>query len=121
MSTLLLAAVNGTRVKACVTFAADHLLTVVFLRQLPEGRLDDPSSQTQHQVQGGLFLNVIVGQCASIFQLFASENQTLLVRRDAFLVLNLGFDILNGVTGLHLEGDGFAGQRFHEDLHFPFT
>lgn len=38
-----------------------------------------------------------------------------------FLVLNLDFDILNGVTGLHLEGDGFAGQRFHEDLHFPVT
>lgn len=38
-----------------------------------------------------------------------------------FLVLNLGFDILDGVTGLHLEGDGFAGQRFHEDLHFSFT
>ena len=31
--------------------------------------------------------------------------------------LDFGLDVLDGVTGLNLEGDGLAGQRLHEDLH----
>lgn len=41
--------------KHVVLLAADHLLAVVFLGQLSEGRLDDASSETQHQVEGGLW------------------------------------------------------------------
>ena len=32
------------------------------------------------------------------------------------LVLDLGLHILNGVTGLHLQRDGLAGQSLHKDL-----
>jgi hypothetical protein len=42
--------------------------------------------------------------------LLASEDETLLVRRDAFLVLDLGLDIVNGIAGLNLEGDGLSGD-----------
>ena len=38
-------------------------------------------------------------------------------RERAFFVLNLGFDIVDGVAGLDLESDGLAGEGFHEDLH----
>ena len=31
--------------------------------------------------------------------------------------LDLGLDILDGVGGLDLEGDGLAGEGLHEDLH----
>ena len=31
--------------------------------------------------------------------------------------LNLSLDILNTVAGFNLQGDGFAGQGLHEDLH----
>ncbi len=31
--------------------------------------------------------------------------------------LDLGLDVFNGVAGLHLEGDGLAGEGLHEDLH----
>ena len=31
--------------------------------------------------------------------------------------LDLGFDIFDGVGGLDFQGNGLAGQRFHEDLH----
>ena len=31
--------------------------------------------------------------------------------------LDLGLDILDGITGLNLEGDGLTGQGLHEDLH----
>ena len=34
-----------------------------------------------------------------------------------FLVLDLGLDVVNGVAGLHLQGDGLARQGLHKDLH----
>lgn len=55
MAALLLAAVDCTRVQACVALAADHLVTVVLLGKLTKGWLDDATAQTQHQVQGGLW------------------------------------------------------------------
>jgi hypothetical protein len=54
-------------------------------------------------VKGGLLLNVVVAQGTAILKLLACENQALLVRRNAFLVLNLGLDIVDGVGGLNLE------------------
>ena len=46
-----------------------------------------------------------------------SEDQTLLVGRDAFLVLDLSLDVLDGVGSLDLEGDGLSGEGLDEDLH----
>jgi len=40
-----------------------------------------------------------------------------LVRGDALLVLDLGLDVLDGVRGLNVQGDGLAGQSLDEDLH----
>ena len=34
-----------------------------------------------------------------------------------YLYLDLGLDILDGVTGLHLQGDSLPCQGLHEDLH----
>ena len=62
-------------------------------------------------------MDVVIGQCASILQLLASKDETLLVWGDALLVLDLGLDILNGVRRLHLQGDGLPGQCLDEDLH----
>ena len=47
----------------------------------------------------------------------ARDNQMRLVRRDALLVLDFGFDILSGVTGLDLKGNCLAHQGLHRDLH----
>lgn len=38
--------------------------------------------QTKHEVESGLFLDVVVGESAAIFQLLPSKNQTLLIGRD---------------------------------------
>ena len=35
----------------------------------------------------------------------------------AFLVLNLCFNVVNRVTGFHVERDRLASERLHEDLH----
>ena len=69
------------------------------------------------KMKGRLLLDIIVGEGATILKLLASEDQTLLVRRDTLLVLDLRLDIIDGVGGLDLEGDGFAGQGLDEDLH----
>jgi hypothetical protein len=61
-------------------------------------------------VESRLLLNVVVGEGATILKLLAGEDQTLLVRRDALLVLNLGLDVVDGVAGLHLKGDSLAGD-----------
>jgi hypothetical protein len=61
-------------------------------------------------MKGGLLLDVVVRQSATVLELLASEDQALLVRRDALLVLNLALDIVDGIRGLNLEGDGLAGD-----------
>ena len=53
-------------------------------------RLDEDlhtTAETQHQVQRRLILDVVVGQSSAVLKLFAREDQALLVRRDALLVL----------------------------------
>ena len=62
-------------------------------------------------------LDVVVRHSAVILELLACENQTLLIRRDTFLVLNLRLDVGDGIRALHLEGDGLSSQGFDEDLH----
>jgi len=41
----------------------------------------------------------------------------LLIGRDSFLVLNLGFDVFNRVTGLDFQRDGLASEGLDKDLH----
>ena len=68
-------------------------------------------------MEGGLLLDVVVGEGPAVLKLLASEDQPLLVRGDALLVLDLGLDVLDGVGGLDLKGDGLASQGFYKDLH----
>ena len=75
------------------------------------------AAETEDQVKSGFLLDVIVGERASIFQLFAGKDEALLIRGDAFLVLNLGLDIVNGVTRLNIEGNRLSGQSLDKDLH----
>merc|ERR1719464_2050847 len=75
------------------------------------------SSQSQDKMKGRLFLDVVVGQSSSIFQLFSSKDQSLLIWRDSFFVLDLGLNVLNGITRLHLQSDGLTSQGLDKDLH----
>ena len=68
------------------------------------------ATEAEDEVERGLLLNVVIRQGAAILELLASENQALLVRRNALLVLNLRLDIVDSVGRLHLEGDGLAGD-----------
>jgi len=56
-------------------------------------------------MEGALLLNVIIRKGAAILELFTSENKTLLIGRNTFLVLNLALDIVDRVAGFNLEGN----------------
>ena len=62
MSAGLLPAVHGPRVEPGVADAADHLVAVVLLGQDPKAGLDDAAPESEHQVEGGLLLDVVVRQ-----------------------------------------------------------
>jgi hypothetical protein len=64
--------------------------------------------------QGSYLLNVVVAKSATILKLLSGEDQALLVGGDSFLVLDLGLDIVDGVGGLDLKGDGLAREGLDE-------
>ena len=53
------------------------------------------AAQAQHEVKGGLLLDVVVLQSAPILELFAGKDEALLVGWDALLVLDLRFHVLD--------------------------
>ena len=63
--------------------AANHLVDVVLARENEKGRLNDTAAETQHEVKGGLLLDVVVREGAAVLELLAREDETLLVRGDA--------------------------------------
>ena len=68
-------------------------------------------------MESRLLLDVVVRESATVFKLFSSEDKSLLIWWDSFLVLDLGFHVFNGVGGLNIESDRLAGEGLNEDLH----
>merc|ERR1712189_58561 len=64
------------------------------------------TSKSKNQMKCGLLLDVVITQSATVLQLFTSKNKTLLVGWNTFFVLDLGFNIINGITWFDLESDG---------------
>ena len=63
-----------------------------------------------------LLLDVVVGKGAAIFELLSGKDKTLLIRGNSFLVLDLGLDVVNGVTGLDIKSDGLTSKGLYENL-----
>ena len=63
-----------------------------------------------------LLLDVVVGESPSILELLSGKDETLLVRGNTLLVLDLLLDVVDRVRRLDIKGDGFAGESFDEDL-----
>jgi len=66
------------------------------------------STKAKDKMKGGLLLDVVIRKGAAILELLSSKDETLLIRGDSFLVLDLRLDVVNGVRGLNIEGDGLA-------------
>lgn len=82
-------------------------------------RLLDTSSKSEYEMKGRLLCNIVIGQCTTVLKLLARKNQTLLIRRNPLLVLNLALDSLNVITRFHVECNGLARECLNEDLHIP--
>ncbi len=75
------------------------------------------TTEAEDKVKGGLLLDVVVSKGAAILELLTSENETLLVRGNALLVLDLLLHGLDGVGRVDIKGDGLAGESLDKDLH----
>merc|ERR1712083_850316 len=53
----------------------------------------------------------------AVLELLAREDEALLIRRDALLVLDLRLHVIDRVRRLNLERDRLTRERLHEDLH----
>ena len=74
-------------------------------------------ASSSYQIPGcSYLLDVVVGQGATVLELLSGEDQTLLVRGNALLVLDLRLDIVDGVGGLHLKGDRFPREGLDEAI-----
>jgi hypothetical protein len=90
----------------------------------------------QDKVKGGILWDVVVAESASVFELLvwrnaflmvgrnaippdklAGENNELLIEWNAFLILNLGLYVLDGIRRLDIQGGGLAGPSLHKNLH----
>ena len=80
------------------------------------GNLAMSSTETEDEVKSRLLLDVVVAQGAAILELLSSKDETLLIRRNSFLVLDLGLDVVNGIRWLDIQSDGLASQRLDKDL-----
>jgi len=68
-------------------------------------------------VKSRLLLDVVVRESSTVFKLLSGEDESLLIWRDSFFVLNFGFDIFNGVGGFNIQCDGLTSEGLDEDLH----
>ena len=75
------------------------------------------TAESEDQVKGGLLLDVVVRKSAAVLELLSSEDQSLLIGGNTFLVLNLSLNILDSVRRLDVEGDGLSGKSLNENLH----
>src|SRR5210317_394947 len=73
--------------------------------------------ETKNEVQGRLFLDVIIRECTSILELFTSENESLLIRWNTLLVLDLSLDVIDRVRRLNLQSNRLPGECLYENLH----
>ena len=68
-------------------------------------------------MKSGLLLDIVITEGPTVFKTLSSEDQSLLVGRDALLVLDLGLHILDGIGPLDIEGKCLARKGLNENLH----
>ena len=93
MATFSLSAVHSLLWELDVALSANHLLAPELSSELREiwGNLAGTgatTSESEDEVEGGLLLDVVVRKCTAILELLASKDETLLIGRDSFLILD---------------------------------
>ena len=117
MTALLLAAVDRAGGETGIALTADSFVAVEGLGEGSKGRIVNSATKTEDKVQGALLLDIVVAQCPAILKLLSGKDKTLLIRGDSLLVLDFLLDIVDGVRGLDIKGDGLTRKGLDEDLH----
>ncbi len=68
-------------------------------------------------MEGALLLDVIIRERAAILELLAREDETLLIRGDTLLVLDLRLHVIDRVRRLDLQRDSLPREGLDENLH----
>jgi len=70
---------------------------VLSIRLWPDSivRLLEATSESEDQMEGGFFLDVVVGEGSAVFELLSGEDESLLIWWDTFLILDLSLDVFN--------------------------
>ena len=75
------------------------------------------TTKSEDQMEGGLFLDVVIREGSAILELLTGEDKSLLVWGNTLFVLDFRLDVFDGVGGLDLKGDGLSGEGLDENLH----
>jgi hypothetical protein len=86
---------------------AVHVHTFEVLASVHQVNLLGPTPEAQDEVQCGFFLDVVVRERAPVLQLFARENNPLLVDWHTLYIGYLLFYRLNCVCGFNVQRNGF--------------
>ncbi len=70
--------------------------------------LGHAAAQAENQMERRLLLYIIVRESTTILKLLTCKDQTLLIRRDTLLILDLGLHVVDRVTRLNIQRDGLA-------------
>merc|ERR1719173_301775 len=81
------------------------------------GALLVASSQRKNKVQNRTSLNFVVGRDFLVVHLLPGEDETLLWRRDSFLLFHALLDPLDFVSGFNVNLNFFSSQSLHLDQH----
>ena len=67
-------------------------------------------------MKSGFLLDIVVTQSTSILKLLSGKNKTLLIRRNSFLILDLGLDVVDSVRRFDIKSDGLTSKGLYENL-----
>ena len=79
--------------------------------------LSGATAETKYKVKRVVLLDVVVEEGAVVLELFAGEDEALVLGRYVRLVLDLGLHVEDGVVEVDVHGDRIAVERLDEDLH----
>jgi len=68
-------------------------------------------------MQRRLFLDIVVRERATVLKLLPCKNESLLIWRDPFLVLDASFDVFDRICWLDLQCDRLTRECLDKNLH----
>ena len=69
----------------------------------------------------GFLLNLVITNCVSAIKLFPCKDESLLITRNTFLVLDLCLQNINAVRRFNFSSDGLASECLNKYLHVVFV